>query len=65
MSVHEIEAAITKLPEADLAVLAAWFSDYRHQLWEQQIERDLEGGRLDKLLAEVEKECDEGLARPL
>jgi hypothetical protein len=65
MSVQEIEAAITKLPASELAELVAWLGDYRHQVWEQQIERDLDAGRLDKLLAEVQKECDAGLARPL
>jgi hypothetical protein len=65
MSVQEIEAAIAKLPAPELAELVAWLNDYRHRAWEEQIENDLEQGRLDALLAEVEKECDAGLTRPL
>lgn len=65
MSVHEIEAAIVKLPAPELAELVAWLDDYRHRIWDEQIESDLEKGRLDALLGEVQKEIDAGLVRPL
>ena len=35
------------------------------QLWDKQIEEDLETGRLDALLAEVDDEYEAGLAQPL
>lgn len=35
------------------------------QTWDEQIEDDLESGRLDTLLAEVDAEYEAGLARPL
>ena len=65
MSVKEIEAAISKLSPPDLAELAAWFADYHNREWDQQIERDLDAGRLDDFLAEVEAEYDAGQAEPL
>ena len=65
MSVKEIEAAITKLSPSDLAELAAWFADYHNQKWDQQIERDLDEGRLDNFLSEVEAEYQAGEAKPL
>ena len=65
MSVAEIEAAITKLPAKELAELAAWLQEYDHRVWEKQIEDDLDAGRLDELLADVDKEHQAGLARPL
>lgn len=34
----------------------AWFQDYHDRMWDRQIEDDLEAGRLDKLLAEVDEE---------
>ena len=40
-------------------------SGYNDHLWDKQIEDDLEAGRLDKLLAEVNEEHRAGLARPL
>ena len=65
MSVKEIEAAITKLSPSDLAELAAWFASYHNQEWDRQIERDLDAGRLDGFLAEVEAEYAKGQAKPL
>ena len=65
MSVTEIESAIRQLPASDLAELMAWLEEQHEQVWDQQIEADLEAGRLDALLAEVDKEHQAGLARPL
>ena len=65
MSVKEIEQAITQLPPNEVAELVAWLEEYHHQKWDRQIEADLEAGRLDSLLAEVEEEYQSGQARPL
>jgi len=63
--VREIETAITQLPVRDLARLAGWLENYQAQLWDKQIEENLEAGRLDTLLAEVDQEYEAGLAQPL
>jgi len=65
MSVKEIEIAITQLPSADLVELMTWLENYHVEMWDKQIEEDLEAGRLDALLAEVDKEYDAGLGKPL
>jgi hypothetical protein len=65
MGVKEIEMAIAQLSAQDLAELVGWLEDYRAQLWDKQIEDDLELGRLDALLAEVDKEYEAGLSQPL
>jgi hypothetical protein len=65
MSVKEIEAAITKLPADELVELVSWLQDHHQRVWDAQIEEDLETGRLDTLLAEVDAEYDAGLSRPL
>jgi hypothetical protein len=65
MSVAEIESAIQQLPARDFAELMAWLEDRHGRGWDVQIEDDLESGRLDALLAEVDKEYEAGLARPL
>lgn len=65
MSIKEIEAAITELPPQEVAELMSWLAERHSQLWDTQIEDDLEAGRLDTLLAEVEKEYEAGLAKPL
>ena len=65
MSVKEIEAAITQLPASEVSELVSWLAEHHAQVWDKQIEYDLEAGRLDALLAEVDKEYEAGLAQPL
>jgi len=65
MSVTEIEAAISRLSATKLQELMEWFEDHYNHLWEQQIEADLESGKLDKIFAEVEAEINSGSVEPL
>ena len=64
MSIQEIEAAITLLPAQELAELMTWLTDYHAQRWDEQIEDDLEAGRLDRLLDEVDGKIDSALGQP-
>jgi hypothetical protein len=64
MNVREIEAAITRLSPVELAELMAWLGTNHAQVWDEEIEKDLDAGRLDALLAEIDLEYEEGLARP-
>lgn len=65
MSVQEIESAITKLSDQDIAELLAWLEEYHGQVWDEQIEQDAEAGRLDAILEQVDKEYEAGLSKPL
>ncbi len=65
MSIREIEAAITRLTARDLAELMTWLEEHHAQVWDKQIEDDLEAGRLDNLLSEVDDEYEAGLSQPL
>ncbi|HTE19396.1 MAG TPA: hypothetical protein VK689_13560 [Armatimonadota bacterium] len=65
MSINEIEAAITQLPAREVAELMSWLAEYHACLWDKQLEADLETGRLDAVLAEVDQEYQSGLAQPL
>ena len=56
MSVEEIERAIAQLPKHELTELITWLQNHHHEKWDKQIESDLEAGRLDAFLAEVEAE---------
>ena len=55
MSVTEIEAAISELTSKDLDELINRLAEYHAKIWDRQIEEDLEAGRLDAVLAEVDK----------
>ena len=63
MSVKELETAIMNLSVKELSELTAWLIEYRQQIWDRQIEDDLEDGRLDTLLDEVDAEYEAGLAK--
>lgn len=65
MSLAEIETAIAQLPAKELAELMAWLENHHAQVWDEQIESDLESGRLDALLAEVDEECEAKKSRPV
>ena len=65
MSVEEIENAIVKLSKHELAELATWFADHQAKVWDDRIARDLESGRLNSLLEEVDSEINKGEAKPL
>lgn len=56
MSVQEIEKAIEQLPASELSELATWVAERHHAVWDAQIENDLESGRQDTWLNEVENE---------
>jgi hypothetical protein len=60
MNVREIERAITELPRAQLAELAAWFEQFHAQLWDAQLEEDVRAGRLDSLLDETTQDLNSG-----
>jgi hypothetical protein len=65
MSITEIESAIQKLPVAQLDELMAWLARHYEKVWDKQIADDLESGRLEDLLAEVDAEIESGIATPL
>ena len=65
MSVYEIETAIMNLPVVEVNELVTWLDEYYASLWDEQIENDVNAGRLDALLAKVDAEYDAGLAVPL
>lgn len=65
MSVREIETAITQLPVTELSQLVNWLNEYYAQVWDEQIANDLDAGRLDALLEEIDEEYKAGLAQPL
>jgi hypothetical protein len=65
MDVKEIESAIADLPPGEIAELAKWFEEFHAQIWDQQIERDLNAGRLDSLLDEAKQDFERNRCEPL
>ena len=64
MSITEIEAAIVQLPPAEVNKLMSWLENYQAEKWDTQIADDLDAGRLDVLLKEVDSEIQAGVVTP-
>jgi hypothetical protein len=65
MSIKEIESAIEQLSNKEVSELSVWLADYRASLWDNQIASDLDAGRLDEVLDQVDAEYKAGKAEPL
>ena len=65
MSVQDIEVAMKSLTIDELAHLRDKAVELYHDRWDAQIADDLENGRLDALLDELDKEYDQGKTSPL
>lgn len=50
----EIETAIRQLPSSEVYQLISWLQAYADDFWDQQLESDLQSGRLDSLIAKAE-----------
>jgi len=65
MTVSEIESAIEKLAPSEVSKLSEWFAEFEAQIWDEQIDEDLQKGKLQSLIKEAEKDCAEGKCQPL
>lgn len=52
-TVPEIEEAVRRLGEAELAKFREWFAEFDAAQWDRQIDRDVAAGRLDGLADEA------------
>jgi len=53
LQAEEIRSAITSLPLSELIDLGEWFKHFEAQVWDAQIEADVNAGRLDRLAEEA------------
>jgi hypothetical protein len=59
-AIQEIEDAILRLSDVDLAVLRAWFAEFDASAWDRQFECDVDAGRLHALADEALRDAREG-----
>ncbi len=62
-TVQEIEAAIQRLPENDVAALAQWIDEYAETQWDQRIAADAKSGALRPLADEAKAARQAGQLR--
>lgn len=58
--IAEIQQAILKLPESELAQLRHWFNELDWAEWDRRIEADSDEGKLDFLIAEAREAKEQG-----
>jgi hypothetical protein len=63
--VEDIEKAVSKLPPEELARFRAWFEEFEAARFDRKIERDAQGGELDRLADEAIADFRNGRAREL
>ena len=64
-TVAEIKAAIPSLTLAERADVARCLNDWQDDAWDDQMKHDLAAGKLDQLLAKVDKDIAKGKFRDL
>lgn len=64
-NIEQIEAAILSLPSSEFEQLRLWFLDLDYERWDQQIEQDIEAGKLDALAQEAIAEFQSGHCRDI
>jgi hypothetical protein len=64
-TIEDIEKAVADLPPDQLQRFRAWFAEFEAARFDQQIERDAKGGRLDRLAEQALADYRGGHAREL
>ncbi len=64
-TLEQIEAAILTLPSNELDELKQWFADLDYQRWDEQLEQDILGGKLEALAQEAIDEFNSGQCRKI
>jgi hypothetical protein len=63
--VEKIEQDVQALSPQELAQFRAWFLEYDWAIWDHQIQRDAEAGRLDDLAAKALRDHKAGKTTPI
>ncbi len=63
--IEKIEQEIQALSPEELAQFRAWFLEYDSAIWDGQIERDAEAGRLDDLATRTLRDHAAGKTTPI
>ena len=64
-TIEDIERAVAELPPDQLAQFRAWFEEFEAARFDEKIERDAKGGRLDRLAQQALADFRAGRAREL
>ena len=64
-TLQKIEQDIETLPANQVAELQVWLDDYNASLWDRQIQKDAQSGKLDVLMNQAKEDFKAGKCREL
>jgi len=64
-TLEDIEKAVTQLSPRELDRFRAWFEEFQSERFDRKIERDAQGGKLDRLAEQAIADFRKGRAREL
>ncbi|MFN9173196.1 MAG: hypothetical protein ACK58N_01405 [Synechocystis sp.] len=64
-TLQKIETAILSLSANEFEQLKLWFLDLDYRHWDEQIEKDIEDGKLETFAQEAIAEFEAGLCREI
>jgi hypothetical protein len=59
-TVQEIKAAIEKLSLSERAEVARFVHGWADDAWDEQIKRDFDGGKFDRIMKEIDADLEAG-----
>lgn len=65
MSLNDLETAVTRLPDEELAAFARWFEEFLADAWDRRIEADIQAGRLEEAGRQADADFEAGRCKPL
>ena len=64
-TLQKIEQDIQALPVNQVAELQVWLDDYKASLWDRQIQKDAQSGKLDALMSQAKTDFKVGKCKEL
>lgn len=63
MSLDELESAVRRLPDEELAAFARWFEEFLADIRDRRVEVDIQVGHLDEASGRVDANFDQRAIR--
>ncbi|HQU97564.1 MAG TPA: hypothetical protein PLV19_01500 [Nitrosomonas sp.] len=64
-TIEEVVKAVEQLPQDQLKQFRAWFQEFDSEAWDEQIEKDMKGRKLDALAQAAIADHQAGKSRKL
>ncbi len=58
--VEELEEQIRQMSADELAAFRRWFAEFDAEVWDRQLERDIQAGKLDAMTEQALRDHDAG-----